>query len=172
MKGHTPAGFCPIPHTGREKFWMLVGAALGAGLAAAAAAYFSPPPPARASTASAGARPRVLPAPARVVDVPGVFFIDEHVGRSANGEAGLSAARVVVAATSGEPTQRPLFDEYIIVLAGEMRVAVAGGEELVASKGQTLHLPRGHTYTVTFPGAAEYVALCMPAFSPELAVRQ
>jgi quercetin dioxygenase-like cupin family protein len=158
---------CPIPHSAREKFWLLFGVAAGAALTYAYAARA-----ARASTASAGARPRVLPAPARVVDVPGVLRIDEHVGNAANGEAGVSVARVVVAAASGEPTQRPLFDEYVVVLRGEMRVAVGGGEALVASAGQTIHLPRGFTYTATFPGDAEYIAVCLPAFAPALAVRQ
>ena len=165
MKG--AISLCPIPHTVREKFWLLLGLAAGAALGALLAARA-----ARASTASAGAQPRVLPAPARVVDVPGALHIDEHVGLVANGDAGISIARVVVAAASGEPTQRPLFDEYIIVLRGEMRVAVGGGGALVATAGQTLHLPRGFTYTATFPGEAVYVAVCLPAFSPALAVRK
>ena len=158
---------CPIPHSAREKFWLLAGVAIGCAAAAALAARF-----ARASTKSAGARPRVLPVPARVVDVPGTLCIDAHVGLAANGDAGVSIARVTVSAPSGEPTQRPLFDEYVIVLRGEMRVAVAGGDALVATAGQTLHLPRGFTYTATFPGAAEYVAVCLPAFSPALAIRE
>jgi hypothetical protein len=172
MKGAVNAAgtvsLCPIPHTVREKFWLVAGVAVGAAVGYALAVRL-----ARASTASSGAAPRVMPSPARVVDVPNTLAIDEHVGRAANGEAGLSIARVMVAAASGEPTQTPLFDEYVLVLRGEMRVAVVGtAAVLVATAGQTLHLPRGHTYTATFPGAAEYVAVCTPAFAPHLAKRE
>ena len=72
--------------------------------------------------------------------------------------------------------QTPLFDEYILVLSGELRVAVsakagAAACELVATAGQTLHLPRGWTYQVTFPGPAEFVPVCLPAFAPSLSGR-
>jgi len=157
---------CPIPHTVREKAWVLIGLSLGAAAAYAVAARFS-----RTSTTSAGARPRVLPTPARVVDAPGLV-IDEHVGNASNGDRGISIARVVVSAPSGEPTQTPLFDEYIVVLRGETRITVDNGDVLVATTGQTVHLPRGFTYTAVFPAAAEYIAVCLPAFAPALAIRK
>lgn len=157
---------CPIPHNAREKFWLVAGVALGAAVAFAVAARY-----ARTSTVSAGARPRVLPAAARVVDAP-ALTIDEHVGNASNGDKGISVARVVVSAASGEPTQTPLFDEYILVLRGETRITVDGGEVIVATAGQTVHLPRGFTYTAVFPGPAEYIAVCLPAFSPALAIRK
>lgn len=157
---------CTIPHSVRESFFLIAGVALGAAIAAAVATRY-----ARASTASKGARPRVLATPARVVEAPGLI-IDEHVGNVANLEAGVSIARVVVSAPSSEPIQTPLFDEYLVVLRGETRVTVDGGNVLVATAGQTLHLPRGFTYTSSFPGPAEYIAVCLPGFAPALALRK
>jgi len=162
---------CPVPHNLRERFWFVAGASLGVALGLRLAARW-----ARASTASAGARPRVLPGPARVVDVPGEVVVAEHVGRAGNGEAGISLAAVTVAAARSEAVQTPQFDEYILVLRGELRVAVAAAAgapacELVARAGQTLHLPRGFTYQVHFPGPAEFVPVCLPAFAPALSGR-
>ena len=76
MKGAVKAAgavsLCPIPHTLREKFWLVAGVALGAAVGCALALRL-----ARASTASSGVAPRVLPSPARVVDVPNTLAIDE-----------------------------------------------------------------------------------------------
>lgn len=166
VRAPNAVSLCAIPYTVREKFWFVAGVALGAAVAVAVAARY-----ARASTASKGARPRVLTTPARVVEAPGLV-IDEHVGNVANSEAGVSVARVVVSAPSSEPTQTPLFDEYLVVLRGETRVTVDGGDVLVATAGQTLHLPRGFTYTSSFPGPAEYIAVCLPGFAPALALRK
>ena len=110
--------------------------------------------------------PSVL-SPLVVVDDPGLR-IEEHVGHS-TGEAALSLARVTVSAPHMDPAHTPLFDEYILVLSGEVRVAVGGkGALLVAHPGQTLHLPKGFEYTVTTPGPAEYIPVCFPAFHPSL----
>jgi quercetin dioxygenase-like cupin family protein len=163
-----PVGFCPVPHTLRDKVWLVVGAALGAGAYAALAAYFSAP---RASTASAGAAPRVLPAAVRVADVPGELAVDEHVGHAGNGDAGISIASVSVGRAHTGATQTPRFDEYILVRSGEVHVAVRGGGKLVGKAGDTLHLPRGYTYTVEFPGPAEFTPICLPAFAPSLSGR-
>lgn len=111
--------------------------------------------------------PSVL-SPALVVEVPDLKIV-EHVGLASNGEGNLSVARVVVTAPHVDPAHTPKFDEYIIVLSGEVHVAVGGGSvPLVALPGQTLHLPRGFEYTVTTPGPAEYIPVCYPAFHPSL----
>lgn len=110
--------------------------------------------------------PSVL-TPNVVVDAPGLR-IEEHVGLTSNGEAALSIARVVVTGPHLDPAHTPQFDEYILVLSGEVHIAGGGRAPLVALAGQTLYLPKGHSYAVTTPGPAEYIPVCSPAFHPSL----
>ena len=161
------ASFCPIPHLFRDQVWLIVGGLIGVTVGSFVGAnYF-----ARASQASGGnARPRVLSGPARVVNIPGIT-IDEHVGNASNGDAGISIAAVVISKACTEATQRPQFDEYVLVRSGVMVVAVAAQNciaayQIKATAGQMLHLPRGFLYTYSFPGACEYIPVCLPAFTP------
>ena len=167
------SSFCPIPHTFRDQVWLVVGAGLGLSIGVfVGARYFS-----RTSNVSGGsARPRVLPGPSRVVDIPSIK-IDEHAGNSSNGDAGISIAEVVVVKACVEATQRPQFDEYVLVQSGVMNVKIAQqgssspAYEISAGKGQMLHLPRGFLYTYSFPGPCTYVPVCLPAFTPALSGR-
>jgi mannose-6-phosphate isomerase-like protein (cupin superfamily) len=67
-----------------------------------------------------------------------------------------------------EPGQTPGFDEYTLVLRGVLRVETREGVLDVAA-GQAVHAPRGEwvRYATPGPEGAEYVAVCLPAFSPE-----
>ncbi|MEM1305297.1 MAG: cupin domain-containing protein, partial [Planctomycetota bacterium] len=71
-----------------------------------------------------------------------------------------------------EPGQRPEFREVTVVLRGELHVEHEGGELTVAA-GQAVVTEAGEWVRYSTPGAdgAEYVAVCLPAFSPE-AVRR
>ena len=71
-----------------------------------------------------------------------------------------------------EPGQTPEFDEYTIVLRGTLRVETKAGTLDVAA-GQAVIAPRGEWVRYSTPGAdgAEYVAVCLPAFSPALVHR-
>ena len=67
-----------------------------------------------------------------------------------------------------EPAQRPDFTEYTLVLEGKIRIEtedavfdVAAGELFIADKGDQVK------YSTPYPGGAEYVAVCLPAFSPD-----
>jgi quercetin dioxygenase-like cupin family protein len=67
-----------------------------------------------------------------------------------------------------EPAQRPDFAEYTLVLEGKIRIEtenavfdVGAGELFIAEKGDMVK------YSTPYPGGAEYVAVCLPAFSPE-----
>lgn len=167
MSGKSASSFCPIPHTFRDQVWLTVGVVVGVALGATVMRSY-----ARTSTVSASRLPCVLDGPARVVDIPGTLSIDEHVGNAGNGDAGISIATVEVEKACVEATQRPLFDEYVLVQRGEMHVSVGDGKVvLVARAGQMLHLPRGILYTYSFPGPAAYVPVCLPAFRPELSGR-
>ena len=67
-----------------------------------------------------------------------------------------------------EPGQTPEFDEYTLVLRGSLRVETRAGIVDV-SAGEAIHTPKGEWVRYSTPGSegAEYVAVCVPAFSPE-----
>jgi ethanolamine utilization protein EutQ (cupin superfamily) len=92
--------------------------------------------------------------------------IEEHVGRVNTGESRLSIARMKSPPGWVEPGQRPDFDEFTLVLAGMLRVEHEGGTLDVAA-GCAVHTRAGEWIRYSTPDGAEYVAICLPAFSPE-----
>lgn len=94
--------------------------------------------------------------------------IDEYVGRVNNGESRVSVAHMRSPSGWVEPGQRPAFDEYTLVLRGALRVEHEGGTLDVAA-GQAVLAKAGEWIRYSSPGAdgAEYVAVCLPAFSPD-----
>lgn len=94
--------------------------------------------------------------------------IDEYVGRVNSGTDALSIARMRSPAGWVEPGQKPEFDEYTLVLSGRLRVEHAGGKIDVRA-GQAVAVRAGEwiRYSTPAPHGAEYVAICLPAFSPE-----
>ncbi|HEY5960707.1 MAG TPA: cupin domain-containing protein [Polyangiaceae bacterium] len=99
--------------------------------------------------------------------------IAEHIGRVASGDAQVSIAKMNSPEGWIEPPQTPAFDEYTLVLRGELHVTTAGGTEVVRA-GQALCVPRGTRAQYSTPSrdGAEYVAVCCPAFGPELSHRE
>jgi len=95
-------------------------------------------------------------------------LIDEHVGRMNNGEERLSIAHMRSPGGWEEPGQRPEFDEYTVVLAGMLRVEHEGGALDVAA-GQAVLAKAGDwvRYSTPTDEGAEYIAVCLPAFSPD-----
>ena len=94
--------------------------------------------------------------------------IEEYVGRVNNGEERVSVARMRSPEGWVEPGQRPEFDEYTLVLEGCLRVEhsegaldVRAGQAVLARGGEWVR------YSTPEPGGASYVAVCLPAFSPE-----
>jgi mannose-6-phosphate isomerase-like protein (cupin superfamily) len=96
-------------------------------------------------------------------------LIEEFIGRVNSGEARLSVARMKSPPGWVEPGQRPEFDEFTIVLAGVLHVKGEGGVELDVRAGQAVIAHAGEWVQYSTPGAegAEYVAVCLPAFSPQ-----
>ena len=94
--------------------------------------------------------------------------IEEFVGRVNTGHAAVSVARMRSPEGWEEPGQRPDFEEVTVVLAGSLRVAHEGGTTDV-SAGQAIVTAPGEwvRYSTPHPGGAEYVAICLPAFSPD-----
>jgi quercetin dioxygenase-like cupin family protein len=93
--------------------------------------------------------------------------IAEYIGRVNTGSDALSVARMESPAGWQEPGQTPEFDEYTVVLRGTVRVETRAGVIDVAA-GQAFHSPAGEWVRYSSPatGGAEYVAVCLPAFSP------
>jgi mannose-6-phosphate isomerase-like protein (cupin superfamily) len=94
--------------------------------------------------------------------------IEEHVGRVNTGTRDVSVAHMRSPEGWLEPGQRPEFDEYTLVLQGCLRVEHEGGS-LEVRAGQAVVAARGEwvRYSSPHPGGAEYVAICLPAFSPD-----
>ena len=93
--------------------------------------------------------------------------IEEFAGRVNSGHRRVSVARMVSPAGWEEPGQRPEFEEITVVLRGLLRVEHEGGSIDVAA-GQAVVTAPGEwvRYSTPAPGGAEYVAVCLPAFSP------
>jgi quercetin dioxygenase-like cupin family protein len=92
--------------------------------------------------------------------------IDEFAGRARNGEERVSVARMRSPAGWSEPGQRPEFDEYTVVLAGAVNVESEDGTMEVAA-GQAVLVRGGEWVRYSTPAGAEYLAVCLPAFSPD-----
>jgi mannose-6-phosphate isomerase-like protein (cupin superfamily) len=71
-----------------------------------------------------------------------------------------------------EPGQTPEFDEYTVVLRGQLQVETKENTETI-SAGQAVICPRGQwvRYSTPGPEGAEYIAVCLPAFSPQVVHR-
>ena len=93
--------------------------------------------------------------------------IEEYAGRVNSGHSGVSVARMVSPSGWREPGQRPEFEEITVVLRGLLRVEHDGGV-LDVQAGQAVVTAPGEWIRYSTPGAdgAEYVAVCLPAFSP------
>lgn len=95
-------------------------------------------------------------------------LIDEFVGRVNTDDSQVSIARMQSPAGWVEPGQTPEFDEYTVVLNGFLRVTHRSGEIDVRA-GQAVVVRRGEwvEYSTPEAGGAEYIAVCLPAFSIE-----
>jgi len=112
----------------------------------------------------------------RFIEVPVVIeaagtkpkLIEEFVGGPSTGTTAVSVARMRSPSGWEEPGQRPEFQEITVVLRGSLRVAFEGGHLDVAA-GQAVITAPGEwvRYSTPHPDGAEYVAICLPAFSPQ-----
>jgi mannose-6-phosphate isomerase-like protein (cupin superfamily) len=94
--------------------------------------------------------------------------IEEYAGRVNSGHAAVSVARMVSPEGWVEPGQRPDFEEVTVVLRGLLRVEHAGGAiDVRAGQAVISHPGEWVRYSSPEPGGAEYVAVCLPAFSPD-----
>jgi mannose-6-phosphate isomerase-like protein (cupin superfamily) len=113
--------------------------------------------------------PRLIDAPA-IVQAAGTKpkRIEEYAGRVNSGHSAVSVARMTSPSGWVEPGQRPDFEEVTVVLRGMLRVEhdagaidVRAGQAIVTSPGEWIR------YSTPEPDGAEYIAVCIPAFSPD-----
>ena len=112
--------------------------------------------------------PTLIPSPTRVQSAgnkPKV--IDEYIGRVNSQTSAASVAHMRSPGGWTEPGQTPEFDEFTVVLNGLLRVTHEGGEIHVRA-GQAVIAHKGEwiQYSTPEPDGAEYIAVCLPAFSP------
>ncbi len=95
-------------------------------------------------------------------------LIDEYIGRVNSKTEAVSIAHMRSPSGWSEPGQRPEFDEFTVVLKGTLRVEyegghldVKGGQAVIARQGEWVR------YSTPTHEGAEYVAVCLPAFSPD-----
>jgi mannose-6-phosphate isomerase-like protein (cupin superfamily) len=94
-------------------------------------------------------------------------LIDEYVGRVTTQEDRLSVAHMRSPGGWVEPGQTPEFDEFTIVLKGMLRVTHGGGMiDVRAGQAVVAHAGEWVQYSTPQPEGAEYIAVCLPAFSP------
>ena len=99
--------------------------------------------------------------------------IEEFIGRVNSETSAVSIARMKSPSGWSEPGQTPEFDEYTVVLKGSLHVElndrkfdIAAGQALIVQAGEWVQ------YSTPAPDGAEYVAVCLPAFSPALVHRE
>ena len=113
--------------------------------------------------------PKLVPMPVRLTAAGNKpKIIEEYFGRVSSGDKRLSLAHMRSPGGWMEPGQTPEFDEFTLVLKGLLRVThkagvleVTAGQALVAQAGEWIQ------YSTPTSEGAEYIAICIPAFSPE-----
>ena len=95
--------------------------------------------------------------------------ISEFFGRVATGEDEISIAHMKSPYGWSEPAQVPEFDEYTYVLKGTLQAKTKDKTWLIGSN-QGIHVMKGEwvQYSTPYPGGADYIAICIPAFSPNI----
>ena len=98
--------------------------------------------------------------------------IEEFIGLVNSKTSDVSIARMISPAGWSEPGQKPEFNEYTVVLRGTLKVKLKD-REVDVSEGQAIIIQAGEwvQYSTPNAGGAEYIAVCMPAFSPAIVHR-
>lgn len=100
--------------------------------------------------------------------------IEEFIGRVNSGTSAVSIAKMTSPSGWIEPPQTPEFDEFTIVLRGRLRVMSRDGSFVEIDAGQAVIVKAGEwvRYATPHHDGAEYIAVCLPAFSPETVHRE
>lgn len=98
-------------------------------------------------------------------------IISEFFGKVNSSTGEVSIAHMISPAGWSEPGQRPDFNEYTVVLKGKLRVETLKGEFLVI-EGQAILSTKNEWVRYSTPEGAEYISVCVPAFSPDMVHRE
>ena len=110
--------------------------------------------------------PQIIKSPTRIqAQGQPPKIIEEFIGRVNSHTDALSIARMSSPAGWSEPGQTPEFDECTVVLRGELQVETRDATHRVPA-GQAIITRRGEWVRYSTPTGAEYIAVCLPAFSP------
>ena len=117
--------------------------------------------------------PTLIPQPARITAAGNKpKLIDEYIGRVNSKTSAASVAHMRSPQGWLEPGQTPEFDEFTIVLKGMLRVEHKGGTlDVHAGQAVVAHAGEWIRYSTPQDGGAEYIAVCLPAFSMEIVHR-
>jgi ethanolamine utilization protein EutQ len=117
--------------------------------------------------------PTFIPRPTRIQSAGNKpKLIDEYIGRVNSQTTSASVAHMRSPAGWIEPGQTPAFDEFTIVLRGTLRVEYQSGSmEVTAEQAVIAHAGEWIRYSTPHDGGAEYIAVCLPAFSMDTVYR-
>ena len=113
--------------------------------------------------------PTLIPGPTRIEAAGRIpKTISEYVGRVNSKTPGVSIAHMKSPTGWSEPGQRPEFDEYTVVLKGNLHIEIEDGKTITVSQGQAIIVCAGEWVRYSTPDlqGAEYISVCIPAFAP------
>ena len=116
--------------------------------------------------------PRVVSSPTTVVKTKDVCIDEFFGGASCNPLGDISFAHVKAGAGWAEEWQAPAFDEYTLILKGSITIESSHGPPTKVKAGQAVFLAKGERVRWVFTEPAEYVPICLPAFSPDNCFRE
>lgn len=100
-------------------------------------------------------------------------LIEEHFGKTSQGNGDISIAHMIAPAGWEEPFQTPEFDEYTYIIRGKKQFIIEG-EIIVLKAGESIKINKNVRvqYSNPFTVACEYLAICLPAFSMDFVNRE
>lgn len=100
-------------------------------------------------------------------------LIEEHFGLATNANKDISIAHMIAPPGWSEPYQTPEFDEYTYIIKGKKQFIIEG-EIIILEAGQSIKIKKNTRiqYSNPFEKSCEYLAICLPAFSPEAVHRE
>ncbi|GAA4279275.1 cupin domain-containing protein [Aquimarina mytili] len=100
-------------------------------------------------------------------------LIEEHFGKATDGNSEISIAHMIAPSEWSEPFQTPEFDEYTYIIRGKKQFII-DDEKIILESGQSIKIKKNTRiqYSNPFDEECEYLAICLPAFTPETVHRE
>ncbi|CAE8593416.1 unnamed protein product [Polarella glacialis] len=109
-----------------------------------------------------------MPVVTKAVDVvaSGGLTITEYFGNVSTNNANLSACLATVTEACADAYQAPDFDEYVMVISGELHLYKSDEEKTVIKAGEAVFLAAKERVKWVWPGPCQYIPICLPSFTP------